>query len=787
MKTKIILLIVFSIFQNIAFAQKTNCGCFVKGIIKDNTSKEGIPGALILIPEQNKAIFSDENGNYKITGLCEGKFKMKVTILGYSEQIIDIDLTHETEHDFSLNENQLHLKEVNVTAKKIESIGDKKEELSDKAIFSKSGESLASSLSQINGLTMLQNGATISKPVIHGLHSNRILILNNGVRHEGQQWGNEHAPEIDPFMAKKVSVIKGAKGVRYGSDAIGGVIMVESNPLAPKDSISTEINQTIMTNGRNVALSAIVEGGLGNKIGWRAQMTGKKAGNLSTPNYNLANTGFQEFNFSLEMAVILNRIEHKILFSQVNSKIGIFSGSHIGNTTDLKKAIEAERPLSIYTPEAFTYEIGRPYQDIQHNLTSYKGKLRLKNNSSLEAKLGYQYNFRSEVDVLRGDRNTSQVFKIHSETYELLYNHLPIFDRITGYVGSNGLVQQNIATGTILNPIRSKVLIPNFSNFTNGVFLVERLLNSWGDFEFGVRIDYRKLSVYRLLSPNEIKNNVKENFNFSGSLGFEKTLSKSTKITYNIATAWKPPTVNELYSDGVHHGAASYEVGDENLTIEKALNNSLGLAFNHKMIDVDLQFYLNRINNYIYAAPTGLSVLSVRGAFPEFRYTQTNALFSGVDYSQSLHFNRFITLNSQVSLLRANDLVFKQPLIFIPANRTTNAMLIANKKLFFDEIKFEWQYVARQNRTPDKSVFSLEGQTSDITLIGGDYAPTPLAYHTFNISSQKTFLFKKGKSLNLGLECKNVLNTAYRDYLNRFRYYADEIGRNVILRTQFFF
>jgi len=162
------------------------------------------------------------------------------------------------------------------------------------------GKSLGEALKSVNGVTGLQSGASIVKPVINGLHSNRILIMNNGVRQEGQQWGSEHAPEIDPFLATQITVIKGASGVRYGSDAMGGVVLLEPPPLRAKPGMGGEVNLVGYSNSHQGVASGFLEGSPAAVpgLGWRLQGTAKKAGATETPRYFLNNTGFEEFNWS---------------------------------------------------------------------------------------------------------------------------------------------------------------------------------------------------------------------------------------------------------------------------------------------------------------------------------------------------------------------------------------------------------------------------------------------------------------------------------------------------------
>ncbi|NBA84239.1 TonB-dependent receptor [Emticicia sp. CRIBPO] len=771
-------------------AQKQACECFITGRITDFTTKEPVVGAVVLIKEINKGVLTDAKGNYEIRNLCEGKYTLIGRIVGYQQQEFVVNLSHSAEQDIHLKEDEIHLARVEITAKKLENITQNQTSIDDKELKSTMGETLAGALKGIAGVTMLQTGSSIAKPVIHGLHSNRILILNNGVRQEGQQWGSEHSPEIDPFVAKKITVIKGASGVRYGSDAIGGVILAESNDLTVKDSILTEINQVYFSNGRQFVTSAIAEGGTGKKshLLWRVQGTYKKGGNISAPDYNLANTGVDEKNFSATVGYHHNGFKSEAFFSQFNTKIGIFAGSHIGNVTDLKLAIEQPRPQEIYTPEKFTYKIDRPYQDIQHNLAKLKFSKKLGATENLSVTLGRQYNFRSEIDVLRGDRNLAQVFKITTYSYEVLYDHKP-FKGFRGYFGSNGLFQQNLSTGTVKLPQRSTVIIPNFLNNTFGVFLIERLVRKKTEWEGGLRFDYRKLNVYYLNRESKnLEKPVIHNANFSGTLGFNHRFNNHLDLNVNLATTFRGPSVNELYSDGVHHGSASYELGDPSLKPETAYNNSVTLKYVSGKFDAELHGYLNYINDYIFISPTGRPLLTIRGAFPEFKYTQTNAFFNGIDFSFNVSLLSHLKLTSKASYLVANDRNNDQPLIFIPANRIDNTLRWTPSFKLLDEISINHLFVARQTRVPSKIIFNdADPSTIVFNEFGGDFSAPPAAYHVFNLQMKKDLVLTGNNPLTLSLEVKNLFNTAYRDYLNRFRYFTDEMGRNIVARITYKF
>lgn len=769
-----------------------HCDCFIHGVVLDNASKQPIVGAVVFVKEQNKGTTTDVNGHYHIANLCQGTYTIIGRIVGYQDKTYTVKLVHEAEQEIKLSEGELHLANIDIKAEKIDNLTQTKNVLENAALDQTRGQSLGETLKQISGVTTLQTGSSISKPVIHGMHSNRVLIMNNGIRQEGQQWGSEHAPEIDPFVAKKITVLKGAAGVRYGSDAIAGVIMLEPEALPDSTKIGGEVNTVYFTNGNQIVTSGILEGGLRPKkavtpqsFGYRMQGTFKRGGDISTPNYQLANTGVSEINFSIGANYKRRNWQSEIFFSQFNTQIGVFSGSHIGNVTDLIEAIKRGSPLSIYTPETFTYNIDRPYQDVQHNLLKLKSIHQLQ-GGKLSLTLGRQYNYRKEVDILRGDKNLVQLFQLTTYTGELLFEHKPLFKLLTGSIGVNANFQQNLTTGTLREPRSSTVLIPNFQNLTGGVFLIERIVRNRWEVESGVRYDFRNLDVYRIpRGQQDVIENNKQNENFTGTFGLNFRPNSQWNFLFNLTSAWRAPTVNELYSDGVHHGAASYEKGDESLNAEVATNLSFTTNYITKLFQLELHVYNNYIRNFIFLFPTGRPTLTIRGAFPEFWYTQTNARFRGIDLSGNFQIQKHISLNSKLSFLQAQDITHAQPLIMIPPNRWENTLRYEWKK---SGISLTNLYVAKQNRVPTKVIFS-EIPTDEIIFnqYGGDFAPPPPAYMLWSTAFTQQLKFNNRTGLDLSLTVSNLLNTAYRDYLNRFRYFADEIGRNFVIRAKYSF
>jgi iron complex outermembrane receptor protein len=509
-----------------------------------------------------------------------------------------INLRANAHADFDLIHTKNKLTDVTVTATTGVQITGIKKELSGKELEETRGLSLAEALSKVTGVTMLQTGSTISKPVIHGLHSNRILTINNGVRQEGQQWGNEHAPEIDPFIAARLTVIKGVDELRYGSDAIGGVILVEPKALRTIPGYNAEINTAYFTNNRQYVASGVWEHQLKQlpSLTYRIQGTFKKGANAATPSYRLNNTGSEEKNFSVTIGRRGEHFNSELFYSYFNTKLGIFAGSHIGNLTDLKKAIESSRPDPVFTGQN-TYTIARPYQAVEHHLLKWKSTIQA-GATKLNVLVAGQFNSRREYDIVRSSTNTKPQLdlNIYTLSEDINWEHKKK-DNFSGVLGVL------LCSRIIL--IQDATLFQITGRTPMGIFHRKMEQNKW-DAQAGVRYDYKTINTNRLLANGTTFNQYSFDFSTLGSsfnIGYKP--STNWKVNSNISLSSRAPHVNELLSNGIHHGTATYEVGDLNLRPERSVNVSLNSSYNNKpnTISFDVSLYRNSIQNFIYQQP----------------------------------------------------------------------------------------------------------------------------------------------------------------------------------------
>ncbi len=746
------------------------CHFSVQGSIRGQQEKDPIIGATIYIKELRKGVVSNVNGEYLITNLCTGYYTLICQHVAYHTDSIRIHVHEEPiQLNFSLKEADIQLEAVVVTGEKNLPISTQPVDvLKGTALDQARGQTLGNMLKNMTGVSTLQTGPGISKPVIHGLHSNRILILNNGIRQEGQQWGSEHAPEIDPFIATKLTVVKGAAAVRYGADAIGGVIIAEPPPLPIHSGTTGEVNLIGYTNGRAGIASALVQGGFKNAEGWgwRLQGTGRRAGDSHAPDYMLSNTGVKEFNFSGALGVNKTRYGADIYFSRFATDIGILRSAHIGSITDREEAIRRDEPFYI---QDFTYKINAPNQHIVHYLLKSSAFFNAPGVGTFRLQYGGQLDERQEYDIRRAGRSDKPALdlQLFTHTLDAVLEHKPL-KNFSGSVGLSGMFQDNNnIPGTGVT-----AFVPNYNAWTAGVFGIEKWTKGRWELEGGVRYDYRSQQAQRFVNKELVKPELVFH-NVLGTVGLAYRPDPRWVFKSNLGTAWRPPNIAELYSQGLHHGSATFENGSDSLHTERAIKWINTAGFNGSRFVFEGTVYLNKINNYIYLKP-GLTIeQSVRGAFLVFNYTQTDALFFGTDAAVAYKLTKEITFRSKASLIRAQDTRRNNYLIYVPADRFENSVTYNQGKLG----KLSGLYftvgatnVRRQNRAPE----------------GEDYLAAPESYMLLGLQAGFSVPVVKHQ-LSISLSVDNALNTSYRDYMNRLRYYADEVGRNITLRLKYRF
>lgn len=755
MKQFIICLLIVST-GNTLWGQNTHCNLTISGTVIDTLDNNPLAQTkIVLLGEKNKSAISDQYGKFKIEQICPGEVELHVSHLNCEHVHIKFAINSDTTLTIYIRHTETTFPDAKKTAVKQKS---DMSELSKERIESARLNGLGGLFSELSGVSLLKTGNSIAKPLVNGLHSNRVLIINNGIRQEGQNWGMEHAPEIDPFLAAEVILLKGANGLRYGGDGIGGVLLLNPPSLFREKEhiVQGEFNLAGFSNGRGGIVSGIAGYKFSEKIPlyMRLQGTYKRSGNSKTPDYYLNNTGNEEYNYSANLGYSRSSIRTELFYSEFNTKIGIFSGSHIGNLNDLQIAMSSARPLS---PDVFSYAIDRPYQKVMHRLLKSRTNWYKDPFNSFELNLSYQVNHREEYDPLRSSTSSKVPafdYWIKTSMMDLQWRRLDLFG-FTMQLGLQAIHQANAYQG--------RFFVPGFYQNGLGQYLILEKRSGKHNLEFALRNDNRMYEFY--LWNNGIMTIDKRYYQgFSAIIREQYESQRLGRIGFNLSSTFRPASANELYSNGLHQGIAAIEIGDPNIKQERAYALSVDNIFESKSIILETELTYKYISGFINLIPGKEPVLTIRGAFPTFNYIQQDAMIYGLNFNLRYKLHKSLELRLKSELLNGYDLKQKTCLNQMPPYVSSCALNYNRGKFKFN---IESAYTFKQWRYIEQS----------------DYMPPPPAFLLFNTEIKHEFNIGK-QAITISFQINNLLNKRYREYLNRFRYYADAQGRNMTLNIQ---
>lgn len=766
----------------VGYGQVDNCDLMVVGKVVDIMTKEPIPFATVKIQEYENGTVTNEDGDFVLESICDDEVHLEVRFLGYKTVVHHHDFHHE-DPLILLAPSETLLESIVIEESRVgafRSLSISQLEVDDISLLTTSIGDLTESIS---GVSSLKTGANISKPIVHGLHSNRVLVINDGLRHAYQVWGEGHAPEIDPSLVKNIEVVKGAGTVKYGPEALGGVILYKSQRPELDHKLNGSAGTSVQSNGRSYSGQLSLSQGT-HSFAWSANAFGVRQADLSAPAYNLSNTGKRELGGSFHTLYHRPQWELEVSGSYLDQELGILRGSIVGNLTDLQNAIDRGVPNPTFEP---TYDIQNPRHDTQHGILKSDLSLFL-GDHIIQLKYGAQRNIRREFDVRRGALNDRPIIDL------TLWSHIAAAEWVQPtrgkWSGNSGvqLFTQHSKNRPGSNPIN---FVPDYDVFNIGAYTIQSLDLDGSVVELGVRLDHQNLSVRDTIRDVTIYDNEVNFTNATFTLGYKRKINEALSFYANIGTAWRPPNVAELYSFGFHFSRVQFglwrydfqpniitpltEVFDQSVRqvpSERSLKLVSGLEVRDSRWEAEFIGHINRINDYIFLRPFGVTT-NVAGTFPFFIFSQTDALFLGSDWDIRYFHNDHITSELKASYVYALETDNDQPFIEIPP-LNVNYSIEYNKGKWGGALTLD--YTARQWNAPgviEPSEFQNGGVEFPQDQIF-DFIQPPDAYFLFGgkLSYDHSLFYAE-------LRVDNLFDTTYRSYTDRLRYFADAPGRNV--------
>jgi iron complex outermembrane receptor protein len=788
------LMMIFLFFSSIIFASNTNDKASLSGKITDKESGTTLPGVSIYFPDLKTGTVSNIDGVYTIDNLPKTKILLQVSLIGYKTIIASIDLNIVTTKDFVMEISAKEIGTVVVTgtskATEIKNNPVAMVMIDHQFITQNASTNIIETLNKVPGVSTLSTGPNVSKPYIRGLGSNRVLTLFDGVRQEGQQWGEEHGIEVDQYLIDRIEVIKGPASLMYGSDALAGVVnLLPSNPL-PEGIIKGNIITDYQTNNKQIAGSFALDGN--NKgVVWGMRGSHKQASDYQNK-YDGKVYGTKYNENDLNAYVGLNRHWG---YSHLNVSVydnlqEIPDGSRDSASRKFTKQITEDdtiRPI-VSNEELNSYSIAVLHQHVQH-YRAYSASNFIFGKSKLALNLGVQQSIRREYSHPTYPDLAGLYLQLNVYSYDIKY-YLPEKNGWETTVGINGMYQQNKNKGT-------EFVIPDYHSFDAGPFA--HLKKQFGklDVSGGVRYDVRMFENDSMFTKpnsttgfdmqtvsNRADTNVVKQFNFykhtfsglSASLGASYNMNDKICIKANIARGYRAPNVAEISAKGVHPGTGFEQLGDANFKPEFSLQEDIGVFYNSEHISGSIEVFNNSISNYIYneklvSLNGGDSIFMQNGnAFQVFKFRQTAAQLYGGEFNIDIHPHPldWLHFENSVSVIYAMNLGGNGAIItnstkylpYIPPFHT-NSELRANikkKAICFSNIfvKVGVQYYATQNHF--YGAYGTETKTNGYTLI--------------DAGAGADVVNKKGNALfTLTILITNLGDIAYQSNMSRLKYF----------------
>lgn len=770
------------------------------GTVTDKASNQIISGVTIFMPDLKQGVLTDSLGRYQLTNLSAGTYLLEARCLGYKTQTRRVQLTANATitADFSLNPDVAQLNEVIVTGV-TRSSEIRKSPVSIAVITRKEMEINVNNniidavLKGIPGLSAVTTGPNISKPFIRGLGYNRVLTLYNGVRQEGQQWGDEHGIEIDQYGIERAEVVKGPASLIYGSDALAGVI--NFIPIMPRytngkirGDFQTEYHTNNGMSGTSVGLQQNT-----NTLKWTLRASAKAATDYRNRNDGrVYGTAFRELNFSGMVGVDKTWGSSYLYATAYEDLQEIPDGSRDSTTRRFtRQVLEAylddvkNRPI---VPESAlrTYTINPLHQHIQHYRVYSRNRIEV-GQGEITGVLGIQQSIRREYNHPTAPEQAGLYVVLNTLNYDLKYN-LPNWKGIEATLGVNGMYQSNTHRNGTDFPI------PNYHLFDLGSYLFLKKTLGRLEVSGGVRYDTRTWNWNdffvatnpetgfdtRVVGPDTVGATLqypayhKAFSGASGSIGLTYSLSDRVLLKTNLARGYRAPNITEIGANGLDPGARIVYLGNRNFKPEFSLQADIAFLTNLPAWDISVELFTNTIQNYIYQArlfdANNQPVVIVPGNFT-YQYQQSKAHLYGTEVSINYHPTsiKWLAFNNSLSFIRGLNLNSRlielygstaQNLPFIPPLHTRSELRATLQRQIgpFSNLyaRAEVDAYGKQNR--------FYGVDNTETFTAG-YALLNVGFGT-GISNRTGH-----EVVRLFFQIDNLFDKAYQSHLSRLKYF----------------
>ncbi len=711
-------------------------------------SESGTPieDARVLLVEMDRAISTDAEGRFSLTSVADGAYTLQVSRFGFRTAVISVTVPSAASLRVTLAAAAFPLDPVNVTIARSPlnpqasplptSVLDAQDLARDRS------ESLARTIEKLPGVRNLSTGQEIGKPIIRGLSGARVLVLSQGMRLEDYSWSDEDGPAVDAAMADRIEVIRGPASVLYGADAVGGVVNIVPRPLPDASGgagfTKTDAELSFASNNKETGAVLRAEGASG-PWGWRVMGNGRVAEALHTPLAELENTGFGAVN--AEGALVRR------------GTWGTFTARVVHNGGEFKLLEEDAPPGG----DAGMEEEGGPERKLMDDRLQLLGNFPLGGATRLETRVQAQrHNIIEMEDLPNADphqpKTEVEAFNLTLSTGlgEVLLHHA-LIPGSAGTIGATGKLQSSATSGAL-------EIIPGASNNAAGAFVLERYETGPVTLLGGARAD-----VVNIGADGQTSRSFKA---LTWSAGAAWDLLDGLTLTGNVGTAWRAPTLFELYAEGPRLGEGRYEIGRGDLEAETSLNLDAGLRVRVDRLHLEVSTYQNNFTDFLYIQPTA----EVRDGYQVYRYQQAEAVLHGAEGSVQIEVTPMLSVTGRGDYVYGQNQARDEPLPLMPPVRAVGGAEVHGAWPSSES----WAYVGGE----------VEYVAAPARLNPLDYDVDAYSLINAHAGVRGTWM---GRESSVDLQVRNLMSVEYKDFLSRYKRFALNPGRDVVLRLRMAF
>lgn len=710
----------------------------IQGVVIDNVTSLPLGNVKINIRDTKTVYSTDKSGKFGFDIPAINDPELEFSLEGYRTFSKKINVGKDTSEFLliSLSKLEFETPVIAVTDSKEKSGLDNLLELSnvlkDKELQNNLGQTVAATLKNETGIAIQSMGPAPSRPVYRGLSGDRVVLSEDGVKTTDMSATSpDHAVTIDPFSLQRIEVIRGPKVLLQTSTTIGGIINAVRNeiPQYLTDRVNLNFGSYYESSNNGYLLSGVLQVPLKN-FEFRGEGTYRKSSDISSPEGVLPNTSIKTYTYSGGLSYIFDQSFAGVSGRNYTSDYGIpggFIGAH---------------PKGV-------------------NISMKREQLNFKLNHNINGKL---------IDYFDADFSFADYRHTEFERKDIIGAQF----LIKNYLGSLNLYHNNF--WSFKKGIYG--ISADFRNFKVGGYVftppsVSQSISMYFDeeienigklsLEFAGRYHYNFIDPdqqIQLANLDSVYSRVFNTFSFSASAVY--ALNEAFNVGINLSRSSRVPTIEELYSDGPHLAAYSYEIGNPDLSDESGIGSEIFFYHNGEKVYSMLTLFYNKLYDYIIPRNTG--EINYATLLPIYQTEGVNANMLGVEGQLEYNFLKNLNLNASLSYTYGQITGSDSPLPQIPPLKAIFELGYSKSNYFFG---INSEIASAQNRVDE-----FEEPTAGYVIFGatGQYS-----------------IYGNNSAHNFSLNIENLTNQIYRNHLSRIKSIFPEPGFSIRLVYKFLY